>query len=94
MPKLFSKNTRYWVHGGNVASAATTAMKAILNEAVGPHLEDVDKNADSPHVKDLFQSIENGLKFEFHQSWAQVINLQMWRRRKYSKCGCENRSAD
>ena len=74
LPKLFSKATRYWVHGGNVASASTTAMKAILNEAFGPHIEDVDKNASSlPHVKDLFQCIENGLKFEFHESWAQVI---------------------
>ena len=74
LPKLFSKATRYWVHGGNVASASTTAMKAILNEAFGPHIEDADKNASSlSHVKDLFQCIENGLKFEFHESWAQVI---------------------
>ena len=73
LPKLFTKATRYWVHGGEAASAATTAMKAVLNEALGPHIGDIDKDASSVHVRDLFQSIENGLKFEFHESWAQVI---------------------
>ena len=48
-------------------------MKAVLNEALGPHIGDIDKDASSVHVRDLFQSIENGLKFEFHESWAQVI---------------------
>ena len=73
LPKFFAKATRYWVHGGEGASAATTAMKAVLNEALGPHIDTIDKDASSVHVRDLFQSIENGLKFEFHESWAQVI---------------------
>ena len=75
LPKLFAKATRYWVHGGDSASAATTAMKAILSEAVGPQMEDAtdkDKPGSSMQIRDLFQHIENGLKFEFHQSWAQV----------------------
>ncbi len=70
LPKFFSIASRYWVPGGKVAVAATLAMKAILNEAVKTNLQSI--SADSAQVKEIFHSIENGLKYEFHESWAQV----------------------
>lgn len=70
LSKFFNKASRYWVNSGDVAVAATTAMKAVMNEAVRPHLDSISK--ESNYIKEMFRCIENGLKYEFHQSWAQV----------------------
>ena len=70
LPKFFAKAIRYWVHGRDVSVAATTGMKAILNESVGSKIQEFD--SESPQIKEVFQCIERGLKYEFHESWAQV----------------------
>ena len=69
VPKFFAKATRYWIHGGEVAVASTTALKAILNEVIKPRI----KEFDASQIQEIFKSIENGFKYEFHESWAQVF---------------------
>ena len=76
LPKFFCKAARYWTQGSEASVAATTSMRAILLEAVGPFvgLFSEDKSTQNP-IKELFTPIENGLKYEFHDSWTQVLHL-------------------
>lgn len=83
LAKFFQKASRYWVLGGDVAVAATAAMKAILNESVRAHLETLPKN--SVHICETFREIEKGLKYEFHQSWAQVSVILISALKEYNQ---------
>ena len=76
LPKFFAKAARYWTQGSEASLAATTSMRAILLEAVGPFvgLFSEDKSTQNS-IKDLFAPIQNGLKYEFHESWTQVLHL-------------------
>lgn len=75
LPKLFNNVTRCWASDrGEVSVAATTALKAILNEAVKPNIAKLGSDPAIASIKSIFGSIENGLKYQFHGSWAQVTS--------------------
>ena len=76
LPKFFLNATKCWRSDrGEVSVAATAAIKAILNEALRPNLSQLATK--DPHdcqnkIKDVFTSVENGLTYQFYDSWAQV----------------------
>ena len=76
LPKFFLNATKCWRSDrGEVAVAATAAIKAILNEALRPTLSQLATNDPQDchkKIKDVFTSVENGLTYQFYDSWAQV----------------------
>ena len=73
LPKLFLNATKCWRSDrGEVGVAATAALKAVLNEAVKPSLSKLSFDQCQNQMKAIFASVENGLTFQFYNSWAQV----------------------
>ncbi len=77
LPKLFAKVSQCWVSDrAEVTVAATTALKAVINEAIKPNLDIFEgNNAFTSQMKCIFSHIEEGLKYQYHSSWAQVCEI-------------------
>ena len=74
--KFFIKAIQYWTQGSDASLAATTAMKAVLLESIGPFVEAFSEDVTChDHIKALFKPIQQGLKYAYHESWAQVLHL-------------------
>lgn len=77
LPKMFATATRCWASDRPaVVIAATTALKAVFNEAVKPNIEQFDGNKEcAAQIKAIFATIEDGLKYQYREAWAQVLHL-------------------
>ena len=78
LPKFFVNATKCWRSDrGEVSVAATAALKAILNEAIKPNLGKLSPNQSETQIKAIFASVENGLAYQFYNSWAQVSQKEV-----------------
>ena len=77
LPKFVSSVTRCWSSDRSaVATAATTAIKAICLECIKPHVEKLIDDAEMfSELKKVFSHLEEGLKYQYHTAWAQVLHL-------------------
>ena len=74
LPRFFSTAVRGWTSDRPaVATASTTAMKAVANECIRSHVETFSKDTEkSSTFKTIFGHVEGGLKYQCHTAWAQV----------------------
>ena len=77
LPKFVSSAARCWTSDkSTVVTAATTAIKAVCMECIKPHVEDLVEETDMfSELKKIFSSLEEGLKYQYHSAWAQVLHL-------------------
>jgi hypothetical protein len=75
MVKFFSETQKCWLSDRKeVCVASTTALKAITNECIAPHIESFA--ASKEHLKRLdkvFAHVWDGLGYQYHQSWDKVV---------------------
>ena len=74
LPTFFSEAKQGWASDhGQVAVAATTALKAVCNECIKPHIEAyvADKSGEEK-LRKAFANVLEGLGYQFHAAWAQV----------------------
>ncbi|KAM3912961.1 RRP12-like protein isoform 2-T2 [Leptodactylus fuscus] len=82
LPRLFttSMNCLLSPHA-KVVSAAAHMLKSLLTECVAPHVAEIGPVSSSPvagpagHISKMFKSVEEGLSYRFHASWASVLQV-------------------
>jgi ribosomal RNA-processing protein 12 len=74
LQKFFANVTRCWASDrSDIIAASTTALKAVLNEAVKPHMDVFSSDKEClEQIKTIFSHIEEGLSYQFQSAWAQV----------------------
>ncbi|XP_026212091.1 RRP12-like protein [Anabas testudineus] len=82
LPRLFSAAMSCLLSPHTqVVSAATTTLKTLLTECVGPRMEEMGMisataSAGNPsYVCKMFRIIEEGLSYRFHASWPFVLQI-------------------
>ena len=78
LPKFFNLvSSQGWLSDKiEVVTASTTATKALINECIKPFADQFAENKESVAViKKLFAFIEEGLKYQYHNAWPQVLHL-------------------
>jgi len=82
LPRFFTTGVKCWTSDKPaVCTAATTAMKAICNECIKPHVAtvfaaDAAESADEKNaVRKVFAIIEEGLNYQYNSVWPQVFHL-------------------
>ena len=74
LPRFFSEAKHGWASDhGQVTVATTTALKAVCNECIKPHVHDFATHEDSEEkLRRVFSNVLDGLGYQFHAAWAQV----------------------
>ena len=74
LPRFFSTAVGGWTSDRPpVATASTTAMKAVANECIRSNAEAFSKDPEKVAIfKTVFGHIEGGLKYQCHAAWSQV----------------------
>ena len=77
LPKFVASATRCWTSDrSSVATAATTAVKAICLECIKPHIDILAGESELfTELKKIFNHLEEGLQYQYHSAWAQVLHL-------------------
>ena len=74
LPTFFNEAKHGWASDhGQVAVAATTALKAVCNECIKPHIDEYAADKDGEEkLRKAFANVLEGLGYQFHAAWAQV----------------------
>ena len=77
LPKFVMSATRCWTSDkSSVVTAATTAVKAICLECIKPYIQMLANNEEMfGELKKVFNNLEEGLKYQYHTAWAQVLHI-------------------
>ena len=75
LPTFFGEAKHGWASDhGQVAVAATTALKAVCNECIRPHIaECAADNGSEEKLRKAFANVLEGLGYQYHAAWAQVV---------------------
>ena len=74
LPTFFHEAKHGWASDHpQVAVATTTALKAVCNECIKPHMDEyaADKSSEEK-LRKAFANVLEGLGYQFHAAWAQV----------------------
>ena len=77
LPKFVLSATRCWTSDkSSVITAATTAIKAICLECIKPYIQiQIEDSEMLVELKKVFNHLEEGLKYQYHSAWAQVLHI-------------------
>ncbi|XP_047458867.1 RRP12-like protein [Mugil cephalus] len=82
LPRLFSATMSCLLSPHTqVVSAATSTLKTLLTECVGPHMEQMGmitataSTGNPSYVCKMFRIVEEGLSYRFHASWPFVLQI-------------------